>query len=67
VNFSNQIHDFDPGVAPNGVFWTVPVDRGSVSVHPGDGEATVDVNNLAVREFFSLPNFIFAGAVLPSG
>jgi hypothetical protein len=66
VNFSNQIHDFDPGLTPNGVFWTVPVPKNSVYVHPGAGEAAVDVKNLAVQDFFSLPNFFTGGASAPA-
>ena len=66
MNFSNQIHDFDPGLAPNGVFWTVPVAPNSVSVHSGEGEAAVDVNNLSLYDFFSLPNFFTGGSSAPA-
>lgn len=66
MNFSNQIHDFNPGVSPTGVFWTVPVAQGSVSVHLGSGDAAMDVNNLAVQDFFSLPNFFSGGSSIPA-
>jgi hypothetical protein len=33
-DFSNQVHDFDPGL-DNGLFWTVPLDKNSVKVDPG--------------------------------
>jgi hypothetical protein len=66
VNFSNQIHDFDPGVSPTGVFWTVPVPSDNVAVHSGEGDAAVDVNNLALHDFFSLPNFFSGGSSAPA-
>jgi hypothetical protein len=37
-----------------------------VSVHSGAGEAAIDVNNLAVQDFFSLPNFFSGGASAPA-
>ena len=62
MNFSNQVHDFDPGIAPNGVFWTVAVPRSSVTVHPGSGEASLVVSNFAVRDYFNIPNALMRGA-----
>ena len=34
-----QIHDYNPHVAPNGLFWTIPVPRDSVRVNFGAGRA----------------------------
>jgi hypothetical protein len=48
------------------VFWTVPVAPNSVSVHSGEGEAAVDVNNLSLYDFFSLPNFFTGGSSAPA-
>lgn len=39
VGLSNQIHDYNPHIDPNGVFWTMPVPRNSVDVHFGAGRA----------------------------
>ena len=41
-DFSNQLHDFDPGL-DNGLFWTVPIDKSSVKVNPGSGRASLIV------------------------
>ena len=37
---SNQIHDFNPHIASNGLFWTIQVPRDSVDVHLGSGQAS---------------------------
>ena len=37
---SNQIHDYNPHIDANGVFWTVLVPRSSVDVHLGAGQAS---------------------------
>ena len=29
-NFTNQVHDFDPGIAANGLFWTLVVNNANV-------------------------------------
>jgi hypothetical protein len=59
-NFSTQIHDFDPGIHPypGGLFWTVPNPTlGPVEL--GRGRATMSMTNLAVNDFFDIPNALF--------
>jgi hypothetical protein len=48
------------------VFWTVPVPSDNVAVHSGEGDAAVDVNNQALQDFFSLPNFFSGGSSAPA-
>lgn len=36
---SNQIHDYNPHIDANGVFWTIPVPRNSVDINFGSGRA----------------------------
>ena len=52
---TNQIHDFNPGITPEGVFWTTPISDG-VDVDFDDGEAELDVNNLDVDDYFNVVN-----------
>jgi hypothetical protein len=57
---ANQVHDFDPGIHPypGGLFWTVPnatVD----SVELGAGNAHLRMEDVAVTDFFSIPNALF--------
>jgi hypothetical protein len=60
VNFSTQVSDFDPGITPypDGLFWTVPFVDG-VDVQMGAGRATMKATNLALSDFFSIPNALF--------
>ena len=60
-NFTTQIHDFDPGfgrpVNAHGdrVFWTVAIPEDDVEVHFGAGRAEMEVNNLGLRDYTSIP------------
>jgi hypothetical protein len=61
MNFSTQVHDFDPGITPypDGLFWTVPLPAGSVDVEFGAGKATMEADNLSAPDFFNIPNALF--------
>jgi hypothetical protein len=60
VNFSTQVSDFDPGINPypDGLFWTVPFVDG-VDVQMGAGKASMKATNLALSDFFNIPNALF--------
>jgi hypothetical protein len=56
------VHDFDPGITPypSGLFWTVPLGgSGSVEVRFGVGAARMTANDLAVTDYFDIPNALF--------
>jgi hypothetical protein len=60
TNFTTQVHDFDPGISPypGGLFWTVPISPvGHVEL--GTGTAHMGVSNLALNDFFNIPNALF--------
>jgi hypothetical protein len=61
VNFATQISDFDPGITPypEGLFWTVPLADDGVEVNFGAGRASMKANNLALSDFFNIPNALF--------
>lgn len=42
------MHDFNGGVAPSGLFWTVPLPEDAVVVSPNGRELTVAVQDLAL-------------------
>jgi hypothetical protein len=65
-NFTNQVHDFDPGIAANGLFWTVPLTPGSVRAHPGSGIASLVVNNATVLDYHDIPNALVRGPSHPA-
>jgi hypothetical protein len=61
VNFTTQVHDFDPGITPypSGLFWTVPLESSAVDVQFGAGRAHMTATDLAVLDFFDIPNALF--------
>jgi hypothetical protein len=61
-----QIHDFNPGIASNGLFWTADIGGGAVDAHPGKGSAAMDVRNLPARDYHDLVNAITGGSFLPA-
>jgi hypothetical protein len=59
---SNQLHDFNPGIAENGLFWTIPVAHAAIEVDPGRGTARFHAENLPVPDYHDLINAIFGGS-----
>jgi hypothetical protein len=55
---SNQIHDYEPGISPTGVFWTVPVPKDAVQVHQGAGRAVLEMTDMPIQDFFNFPNSV---------
>jgi hypothetical protein len=49
-------HSYDPGIAANGVFWTTPIPQGGVDVNLGAGRASLQVENVHVTDWFTVPN-----------
>jgi len=56
---TNQIHDFNPGISPEGVFWTVPI-KGGVEVDFEDGTAELEVTNQDVDDYFNVVNALLS-------
>lgn len=48
------MHDFEPGIAPSGLFWTIPIEPGAIKVDPSTGEARLRVNALKVLDFHDI-------------
>ena len=65
---SQQIHDFNPGdlnepgqpdyFVDGGVFWTMPVPKRSVTIHPGAGDAHFTFSDLAMFDYFTADDAI---------
>ena len=58
-DFSNQVHDFDPGFGDCGLFWMVPIPSGAAHIEPGAGKASFRMENLAITDYGSIPNGLF--------
>jgi hypothetical protein len=52
-----QIHDFNPGIASSGLFWTTfPYPAANVAINLGQGTASFQATNLAINDYTSLAN-----------
>jgi hypothetical protein len=60
---TQQVHDNEPGIMPNGVFWTIPVPSSAVEMRLGEGTARFHMTNLAITDFHDFANSI--GSVNP--
>jgi hypothetical protein len=61
VGLTSQVHDFNPGIEESGLFWTTPIDRGSVRVNLGSGEAALHVTDLEVEDYHDVVNALKDG------
>ena len=57
----NQIHDFNPGIAENGLFWTIPLPESSLDVHFGKGTGSLHVSGLDVEDYHDIVNALQDG------
>jgi len=55
---SHQQHDFEPGILPSGLFWTVPISPAAIIANPMTGTATLRANNMAVPDYGNFFNAI---------
>jgi len=64
--FENQLHDYNPGIASNGVFWTIAMPDAAVDVAPGAGRARYQASNLPMPDYHDFVNSIFPGVSEPA-
>ena len=50
-----QVHDFNPGITPNGVFWIVEVPDDAVKISPDGETLTIHLENVSVVDQGSFP------------
>ena len=55
---STQVHDFEPGIADSGLFWTVPIPDNQVSANPGRGRARYQATDMALPDYLNFANSI---------
>jgi hypothetical protein len=67
VGLPNQIHDFNPGIAASGLFWTTRVPDRSVAVSPGSGRATWMLENFEIPDFHDIVNSLTHGKPVGTG
>ena len=52
---ANQIHDYEPGIQDNGVFWTVAVPASVLQHNVAAGSASFKLDNYAIRDWINFP------------
>jgi hypothetical protein len=62
---THQLHDWEPGVAPSGLTWTIPVAASALEADPGTGEAHLRGRSVAVPDFHDGISAIFGGGPDP--
>jgi hypothetical protein len=55
---SQQDHDWEPGIAPSGLFWTIPFPATAMSADPGAGVARLVGDGVAVGDYHDFFNAI---------
>jgi len=60
------VHDFEPGIKPSGLFWTIPISPGAIDVDPGKGQARLRAAGFPVSDFGDFGNAVGGGPSTPS-
>ena len=60
-----QDHDFEPGIAASGLFWTIPIAASAIDVDPGSGHARLHAENVPVTDYHDFFNAVFGGGPTP--
>jgi hypothetical protein len=62
---TQQVHDFEPGIAPSGLFWTIPIAPSAIDVDPGSGQARLHAANVPVTDYHDFFNAVGGGGPTP--
>ena len=62
---THQQHDWEPGIASSGLFWTIPIARSALGVDPGSGQARLRAENVAVTDYHDFFNAVLGGGPTP--
>jgi hypothetical protein len=55
------VRDYEPGIAANGLFWTIPIPRNAAEINLGQGTARFKMTNLSIPDWHDFFNSIGAG------
>ena len=61
-----QLHDYEPGISDNGVFWTVPVSPRSLGADLRTGNAFFRLKDYAIPDWYNFPNSLAQGPHEPA-
>ena len=60
-----QIHDLNPGIKPDGLFWTIAIPDEGIEVHLGEGVASMQATNVHIDDYGNVLNALFGGGPTP--
>jgi hypothetical protein len=60
-----QIHDLNPGIEPDGLFWTVALPDDSVDVNFGNGFASLEGTKVPIDDYGNIANALLGGGPAP--
>src|SRR5215831_3954996 len=63
---SGQVHDFNPGIRPSGLFWTQPISEDALNVNLQQGTASLEVADLDEEDYHNLSNALHDGPSEPA-
>lgn len=61
MGLTSQVHDFNPGIAESGLFWTIAIDRGAVRINLHEGTAALHVEDIEVEDYGTVVNALQDG------
>lgn len=61
-----QIHDFNPGITPSGLFWTIPVSPHTVQINLREAHASLHLSNVKVEDYHDIVNALKDGPSVPA-
>jgi hypothetical protein len=61
----HQQHDWEPGIADSGLFWTIPIGNGAIDADPETGEARLRGRSVKVTDFHDFFNAVLGGGPTP--
>ncbi len=62
---THQRHDFEPGIARSGLFWTIPISTSAFHVDLSTGVARFHAHNVRVTDFHDIVSAIQGGGPKP--
>ena len=65
-DLTQQVHDWEPGIADNGLFWTIPIAPGWIDLDAAAGSARFVGRNVPVSDFHDFFNAVGGGSGLPA-
>ncbi len=66
MGLTSQVHDFNPGIRPSGLFWTTPIERGSVRINLADGSASLHLADKDIEDYHDVVNALKDGLSKPA-